>query len=81
MIYRLKYNPGVEAIQDSLPQATSEAMTIALDSACHDPYGATEPYGEDDGVTRILRTEHAYAILMIGHKYQEVVVLDLIYHG
>lgn len=79
MVYRLKYNPGVEAVHDALPLPASDAMTQALAAACRDPFGATLPQGEDDGVIRSVHTTDAYAIVLIGKDRDEVVVLDMIY--
>jgi hypothetical protein len=79
VVYRLKYNPGVEAVHDALPQAASDAMTQALAAACRDPYGATLPHGEDDGVVRSVLTTDAHAIVLIAKDHEEVIVLDMIY--
>ncbi|WP_234342313.1 hypothetical protein [Streptomyces leeuwenhoekii] len=54
-------------------------MTQALAAACRDPYGATLPHGEDDGVVRSVVTTDAYAIVLIAKDHEEVIVLDMIY--
>lgn len=79
--YKLKYNPAAEAVHDALPQAASEALTLALANACHDPIAATEPYGEDDGVVRMLVTEQAFAVVLVGQAFKTVTVLQITYLG
>jgi hypothetical protein len=78
-VYRLTYDLGVEAVHDALPPSISEALTVALDTACQDPLGATEPYGEDDGIMRWLITPQTSAILLIGHTLKTVTVLQIHY--
>ncbi|MER7794849.1 hypothetical protein [Streptomyces sp. NPDC097640] len=80
-MYRLKYDPSAEAVHDALPPHASEQLTIALDMACHDPIGATEPYGEDDKVMRMLVTPDAFAVLLIGNTLKTVTVLQVTYLG
>ncbi|MFD7682888.1 hypothetical protein [Streptomyces sp. NPDC060187] len=46
MSYRLKYDPAADAVHEALPPAASEALTLALANACHDPLAATVPYGD-----------------------------------
>ncbi|WP_240926119.1 hypothetical protein [Streptomyces sp. JB150] len=64
-----------------MPAPASEALTLALAAACQDPIAATEPYGEDDGVVRMLITEHAFAVLLIGETLKTVTVLQINYLG
>lgn len=45
------------------------------------PLGATEPYGEDDGVVRMLVTEHAIAVLLVGQITKTLTVLQLSFTG
>lgn len=81
MIYRLKYDSAAEAVHEAMPPATSEALTLALADACHDPLAATQPYGEDDGVMRMLVTEHAFAVLLIGQTFKTITVLQVTHLG
>lgn len=81
MSYRLKYDPAAEAVHEAMPLAASEALTLALADTCHDPLGATESYGEDDDVMRMLVTEHAFAVLLVGHTLKTVTVLQINYLG
>ncbi|WAZ26757.1 hypothetical protein STRCI_008388 [Streptomyces cinnabarinus] len=46
-------------------------------AACEDPIGTTEVYGEDDGVVRMLVTEHAIAVLLAGQVTRTLTVLLL----
>lgn len=81
MTYRLKYDPTAEAVHEAMPSAASESLTLALAAACHDPLDATEPYGEDDGVVRMLVTEQAFAVLLIGQALKTIIVLQITYLG
>lgn len=80
-MYRLKYDPAAEAVHEAMPPAASEALTLALAAACHDPAAVTEPYGEDDGIVRMLLTEQAFAVLLIGHTLKTITVLQVTYLG
>jgi hypothetical protein len=79
VIYRLKYDPAAEAVHEAMPSAPSEALTLALADACHDPIAATQSYGEDDGVVRMLITERAFAVLLIGETLKTITVLQVTY--
>lgn len=81
VIFRLKYDPAAEAVHEAMPPAASEALTLALAAACHDPLAATQPYGEDDGVVRMLITEQAFAVLLIGQALKTITVLQVTYLG
>lgn len=81
MIYRLKYDAAAEAVHEAMPPAASEVLTLALADACHDPVAATEPYGEDDGVMRMLVTEQAFAVLLVGNTLKTITVLQINYLG
>ncbi|MFB7244604.1 hypothetical protein ACFCYX_19350 [Streptomyces populi] len=80
-MYRLHYDPAAEAVHEAMPAATSEVLTLALANACHDPIAATEPYGEDDGVVRMIVTEHAFAVLLVGQTLKTITVLQINYLG
>nr|WP_202549040.1 hypothetical protein [Streptomyces sp. SID8352] len=60
-----------------MPTAASEALTLALAEACDDPLAATDPYGVDDGIMRMLVTRHAFAVLLIGHHHKTITVLKI----
>ncbi|GAA3368372.1 hypothetical protein GCM10020367_06450 [Streptomyces sannanensis] len=80
-MYRLKYDPSAEAVMEALPQAVSEALTLALADVCADPIGATVPYGEDDGVMRMAVTPQAFAVILAGHTLKTITVLQVTYLG
>lgn len=81
-MYRLKYDPAAEAVHEALPQAASEALTLALAAACHDPLGSTQSYGEfADDVVRLIDTDDARAVLLLGHTLKTVTVLQISYLG
>ncbi|GGX82622.1 hypothetical protein [Streptomyces hiroshimensis] len=81
MGYRLKYDRAAEAVHDALPPEASERLSLALAAACDDPIAATEPYGEDDGVVRMIVTEEAIAVLLVGEITKTLTVLQLSYTG
>jgi hypothetical protein len=81
VIYRLKYDPAAEAVHEAMPATASETLTLALADACHDPITATQPYGEDDGVVRMLVTEQAFAVLLVGETMKRITVLQISYLG
>lgn len=64
-----------------MPPTESEQLALALAAACEDPIGATEIYGKDDGVVRMLVTEHAIAVLLVGQITKTITVLQLSYTG
>lgn len=80
-MFRLKYDPAAEAVHESMPTAASEALTLALAAACHDPLAATQPYGEDDGIMRMIVTEQAFAVILAGHQTKTLTVLQVTYLG
>ncbi|TBO57532.1 hypothetical protein EYS09_22230 [Streptomyces kasugaensis] len=77
-MYRLLYDPGSEAAHDALPSAASEALTLALEAACHDPLGRTLPRGEADEWNRTVLADGAVALIFISHTHKSVAVLDII---
>lgn len=80
-MFRLKYDPAAEAVHEAMPPAASETLTLALADACHDPLAATQPYGEDDGVVRMIVTEQAFAVLLVGQQTKTLTVLQVTYLG
>jgi hypothetical protein len=76
--YRLKYDPAVEAVHDSLPATASQELTTALAAACDDPMSATRPYnGIDDGVMRKLTTRRVTVSLFIAESEKTISVLQI----
>ncbi|MEU6091648.1 hypothetical protein ABZ865_33740 [Streptomyces sp. NPDC047085] len=62
-----------------MPSDAGEALTLALADACHEPIAATQPYGEDDGVMRMIVTDHAFAVLLVGEAFKTITVLQVTY--
>ncbi|RKN40774.1 hypothetical protein [Streptomyces hoynatensis] len=79
MFYTLRYDAAAATVHDALPPASSEALTEALARTCEDPIGATEPYGHDDGVMRMVVTERAFAVVLVGHATKRITVLRITY--
>lgn len=78
-MYRLQYNPQVEAIHDLLPDGLSFRFAEALARACEDPIAHTEPWGIDDGISRTLVVDDVYAMLLIGHHEKTLTVVSAVY--
>lgn len=81
MIYRLHYDPGMEAVHDAMPPGASEELSLALAAACENPLAATEPYGIDEPYNRLLVTRHAAVMLFIAHTTKTVNVTHIDYLG
>ncbi|WP_327350621.1 hypothetical protein [Streptomyces sp. NBC_01304] len=79
-MYELRYDATVEAVWDSLPQQARDEFDRAVHAACEDPYGATEPYGIDDGVTRTLVLERTVAVLLLTHAPRQLLRILQITH-
>ena len=79
-MYELRYDPTVEAVWDSLPEEARSEFDRAILAAYEDPYGATEPYGIDDGVTRTLVLTHTVAVLLISHVPRKILRILQITH-
>lgn len=77
MPYLLKYDPAAEAVHDAMPTEASEQLTLALADVCQDPLGRSIPYGEDDKVMRMVITDHAFAVILVGHVLKTVTVLQI----
>jgi hypothetical protein len=78
-VYALRYDSTIEAIWDSLPREASEQFTLSIANACEDPFSATEPFGIDDGHTRLLQLPHVVAMLYLDHEDKELRVYSLDY--
>ena len=51
-------------------------------TACEVPYGTSEPYGIDDGVTRTLVLQGTVAVLLISHAPRKTLrILQIIHLG
>jgi hypothetical protein len=80
-VFRLKYDPAAEAAHDALPPRASAALTRALAASCRDPIRASRPYGADDRFMRMVVTDEAFGVLLVGHDRGTVTVLQLNYLG
>lgn len=80
-MHRLKYDAAAGAVHDAMPADASEQLTLMLADVCHDPLGRSIPYGEDDEVVRMVITDHAFAVILIGDVTQTVTVLQISYLG
>lgn len=83
MTFQLKIDSVVQAVYDSLPDAAALSLTLALAEVCEDPIGHTDPYGVDDGVTRLLILDSVMAMLLVTDTpaMQVVRVLQIAYDG
>ncbi|MFD9072835.1 hypothetical protein [Streptomyces lasiicapitis] len=79
-MYELRYDPTIEAVWDSLPEQARDEFDRAILIACEDPFGATEPYGIDDGVTRTLVLQRTVAVLLISHTPRKILRILQITH-
>lgn len=79
-MYELRYDPIIEAVWDSLPEPARDRFDRAILAACEDPYGSTEPYGIDDGVTRTLVLPDTAAVLLISQAPRPIVRILQITH-
>lgn len=81
-MYELRYDPTIEAVWDSLPEDARDEFDRAILAACQDPYGSTEPYGIDDGVTRTLVLTRSLAVLLLNHAPTKTLrILQITYLG
>ncbi|WP_326580855.1 hypothetical protein OIE69_42655 [Actinacidiphila glaucinigra] len=77
MSYRLKYDPGVEAVHDSLPPDVSDQVTEALADTCDDPIANSHPYGFEDHIMRKINTAGVSISVFVSHRDKTVSVLDI----
>ncbi|MCZ1012643.1 hypothetical protein [Streptomyces lydicus] len=76
-MYRLTYDPGIEAVQDSLPPAASEPLMLALADACDAPLLATQPWGQADDRNRMIEVAGVRALLFISYSQKTIAVLAI----
>jgi hypothetical protein len=77
MIYRLHQDRTVRAVRESLPQAAANELTLALGKVLEDPKGATQPYGIDDGVTRMLVLSRTIVMLVVNEETMLVTLANI----
>lgn len=81
MAYRLHASRPVQAVWDTLPDQASEALTLAMAQVCDDPYTATSPYGEDDGIMRTLVLPMLVAVLLIDSPSGQISIVQITHLG
>ncbi|MFF4406668.1 hypothetical protein ACFY2W_01315 [Streptomyces sp. NPDC001262] len=80
-MYALKYDATIAAVWDALPQAVSEQLNDGLAAACADPLTATVPYGEDDGIMRMLVLDEVFVVIYLGHQTKTLHIYQIDYLG
>lgn len=77
MPYYVHIPRPTQAVRASLPPAALDALDAALRAVRDDPFGSTEPYGEDDGVMRHLVLPAVMAVLLVDEPAKRVVVVQI----
>ncbi|MEX2984360.1 hypothetical protein [Streptomyces sp. C36] len=80
-MYALKYDATIAAVWDSLPPPVSAQLSDVLAAACTDPFAATVPYGEDDGIMRMLVLDEVFAVIYLGHQTKTLHIYQIDYLG
>ncbi|MEV5936348.1 hypothetical protein AB0L56_27355 [Streptomyces sp. NPDC052079] len=77
MSWKLRMDVVIEAAFDALPDDVRERLALALADACSDPYASTTPFGEDDGVMRLLVLPDVMAVLLVSSALGTVRVVQI----
>ncbi|GGR00985.1 hypothetical protein [Kitasatospora griseola] len=77
MPYSLHVDSVQQLVWDSLPPPAGEELSLALFQVCEDPHGTTVPYGEDDGVTRLLVTQRLLVMLLVNDGAKRLTILQI----
>ncbi|AZQ74692.1 MULTISPECIES: hypothetical protein [Streptomyces] len=80
-MYALKYDATIAAVWDSLPPSVSARLSDVLASACTDPFTVTVPYGEDDGIMRMLVLDEVLVVIYLGHQTKTLHIYQIDYLG
>ncbi|GAA2724257.1 MULTISPECIES: hypothetical protein [Streptomyces] len=80
-MYALKYDATIAAVWDCLPAPVSEHLSGVLAAACADPLASTVPYGEDDGIMRMLVLDDVFLVLYLGHQTRTLHIYQIDYLG
>lgn len=80
-MYALRCDAGNQAVWDALPEDARARLALALADACTDPIGATQPYGEDDGIMRTLVTGDILVVIYLGHQTKTLHIYQIDYLG
>jgi hypothetical protein len=81
MSYALRVDAVQQLVWDCLPQTASEGLTLALGRVCDDPLGETDPYGEDDGVMRLLILASLVVVLLVSHATKRIHIMQITFLG
>lgn len=79
--YRLRLDPTMHKIYAGLPVGGRRDLAVCLLDALADPIGASEPYGEDDGVMRTVARGMTAAVLLVNAATGTITVLQITYVG
>lgn len=77
MSWKLRMDVVIEAAFDALPDDVRERLAMAFADACTDHYAVTTPFGEDDGVMRLLVLPDVMAVLLITSALGTVRVVQI----
>lgn len=77
MSWKLRMDIVIEAAFDALPDDVRERLALSLADACTDPYAVTTPFGEDDGVMRLLVLPDVMAVLLVTSALGTVRVVQI----
>ncbi|MEV5242491.1 hypothetical protein AB0K89_25815 [Streptomyces cinnamoneus] len=80
-MYALKYDATIAAVWDSLPAPVSGQLNDVLAAACADPLSVTVPYGEDDGIMRMLVLDDVFVVIYLGHQTKTLHIYQIDYLG
>ncbi|MFK3734651.1 hypothetical protein ACI2LJ_30795 [Streptomyces sp. NPDC088090] len=81
MTYRLHFPTDVFDTYKQLPDGARRDLAVSLVDAQQDPFGVSEPYGEDDGIIRTVARGHVTAVILIGEATSTITVLAIAYAG
>ncbi|MFF1651560.1 hypothetical protein [Streptomyces sp. NPDC058240] len=56
-------------------------LALVLVDAQESPLAHSEPYGQDDGIIRIVARGHVTAVILLGHDTHTLTVLAIAYAG
>jgi hypothetical protein len=76
MSYRLHIDYANRQVMNDLPERVRDAVAFALIAASDDPYSATHPHGEDDGIMRDLVLDKVIVALYVGQSTKTMSVLQ-----
>ncbi|MGW9029009.1 hypothetical protein ACWGQ5_33735 [Streptomyces sp. NPDC055722] len=81
MTFRLRFPADQFDVYKQLPDEARQDIAACLVDALQDPLGASEPYGEDDGIVRTVARGRAAVVILIGEQTGTIMVLAIAYAG